>query len=56
MSKRSRIVLASIVFVAVVVVAGIYSYPSVVRFFAIDNCLDWGGEWHDEKCVHERIQ
>jgi hypothetical protein len=41
-----------LVLVALAVAASLYAYPRIVRFFAIDNCLDSGGAWHNEQCVH----
>lgn len=46
-----RLLILAVVAV-LIVIAIFFAYPRVKRFFAIDNCLDSGGAWHNETCVH----
>ena len=46
--KKLAWTLAAVVFVAMAYVA----YTRFSREFAIDRCLDDGGAWRTERCVH----
>jgi hypothetical protein len=52
MRKTSKIPVVLTV-LAILAIAGIvYVYPRVSHFLDVDTCLDSGGAWHHEQCVH----